>query len=71
MDIDSQIDAFFEPVAKVSSAVIFYSVPLMEGVDVKIILVWLACAAVFFTFYLGLSIFVFLVEHSNCFLATE
>ncbi|PCJ97297.1 MAG: alanine glycine permease [Zetaproteobacteria bacterium] len=53
MDIDSQIDAFFEPVAKVSSAVIFYSVPLMEGVDVKIILVWLAFAAVFFTFYLG------------------
>lgn len=53
MNIDTQIDAFFEPIGRIASDVIFYSVPLMEGVDVKLILVWLALAAVFFTFYLG------------------
>ncbi len=53
MSIDTQIDAFFEPIGKASSSIIFYSVPLMEGVEVKLILVWLALAAVFFTLYLG------------------
>ena len=53
MNIDKVIDGNFEYISNMASGVIFYSVPLMDGVDVKLILIWLACASVFFTFYLG------------------
>lgn len=52
MSIDAQIDAFFAPISDAVFNVIFYSVPLF-GQDVKLLLVWLASAAIFFTFYLG------------------
>lgn len=53
MQVDQYINEKFAPVGEISSNVIFYSVPLIEGVEVKLILVWLACAAMFFTLYLG------------------
>ncbi len=53
MSFDKVIDGYFEPVASFASDVIFYSVPVMENLDVKLILVWLSLAAVFFSFYLG------------------
>ena len=52
MSIDAQIDALFAPVSKAVADVIFYSVPAF-GQDVKLILLWLVAAAVFFTVYLG------------------
>lgn len=51
-NIDSQIDQAFAPVANFLDSVIFYSVPF-AGYDVKLILLWLMGAAVFFTLYLG------------------
>jgi len=51
--IDAAINSFFEPIAKTSSEIVFYSVPLGAGVDMKIILAWLVLASLFFTFYLG------------------
>ncbi|MGH1455309.1 MAG: alanine/glycine:cation symporter family protein [Alphaproteobacteria bacterium] len=53
MSLDKDINAVFEPVAGVASSVVFYSVPLIDGLDVKLILIWLSFAAVFFTIYLG------------------
>ena len=53
MGFDTTIDKLFEPIAKISSDIIFYSVPIMDDLDVKLILIWLAFAAVFFTIYLG------------------
>ncbi len=53
MSIDKVINDFFEPIAEVSSKIIFYSVPVIDGVDVKLVLVWLASVAIFYTFYLG------------------
>lgn len=51
--IDQQINEFFEPLADSFANAIFYSVPIMDGQDVKLILVWLSVAAFFFTIYLG------------------
>ncbi len=53
MGFDESINNFFAPIAKISSDVIFYSIPLIEGLEVKIILLWLFGAASFFTIYLG------------------
>ena len=53
MSIDKTIDAFFEPITKVTFDIVFYSIPLVEGQDVKLVLLWLAAAAIFFTVYLG------------------
>ena len=53
MSLDATIDAYFKPVADISMNVILYSVPIIEGLDLKLILVWLCSAALFFTFYLG------------------
>jgi AGCS family alanine or glycine:cation symporter len=52
MGIDAQIDAFFKPISDHVFSFLFYSVPVL-GQDVKLLLVWLFSAAVFFTFYLG------------------
>lgn len=52
LPIDQMIDQAFQPVADFSASVVFYSVPIF-GQDIKLILVWLVAAAVFFTFYLG------------------
>ncbi len=53
MSLDILINDFFAPIAKIASDIVFYSVPLWDGVDVKLILLWLAGASVFFTIYLG------------------
>ncbi|MGN7438985.1 MAG: alanine/glycine:cation symporter family protein [Alcanivorax sp.] len=53
MAFDKMIDGFFEPIAKGASSVIFYSVPITNELEVKLILVWLSVAAIFFTVYLG------------------
>lgn len=52
MSIDQQINDAFEPISKVAIDIIFYAVPI-AGEDVKLILVLLGFAALFFTFYLG------------------
>lgn len=51
--IDATINGFFEPIANTANAIVFYSVPLGEGADLKLILAWLVAAGVFFTLYLG------------------
>lgn len=53
MSIDSQINAFFKPISEAISSVVFYPIPLSGEHDLPLILLWLALAAVFFTFYLG------------------
>ncbi len=53
MSIDQEIERLFQPLAEHVSSAVFYSLPLVEGLEVKLILVWLAAAAVFFTVYLG------------------
>ncbi len=52
MEIDRAIDTAFEPISNAVASVIFYSVPLM-GLEIKLVLVWLVLAALFFTVYLG------------------
>jgi len=52
MEIDKIIDAAFEPVSNAVASVIFYSVSLF-GLEIKLILVWLVVAALFFTLYLN------------------
>jgi AGCS family alanine or glycine:cation symporter len=52
MQIDQMIDTAFAPVSKAVESVIFYAVPFM-GHDIKLIVVWLAAVALFFTVYLG------------------
>jgi len=52
MSIDQTIDKIFEPIAKTASDIVFYDVMIM-GYDIKLILIWLLGAALFFTFYLG------------------
>ncbi len=53
MSIDSQIDQMFKPLADTISSIVFYGVPISETQDLKLILVWLAGAAIFFTLWLG------------------
>ncbi len=52
MSIDQHINDAFLPIAHVASSVIFYSVPVL-GQDVKLLLILLVGAALFFTVYLG------------------
>jgi len=53
MSIDEKINTLFQPVSDVLSSIIFYSVEIPGGHSVKLILVWLVVAALFFTLYLG------------------
>lgn len=53
MSIDSTINNFFKPFADIASGIVFYSVPIGAGQEAKVVLLWLAAAAVFFTVYLG------------------
>jgi AGCS family alanine or glycine:cation symporter len=48
--IDEAISAFLEPAANFVAGIVFYSVPI-TGVDVPLIVIWLAAAAIFFTFF--------------------
>ncbi|UJP05056.1 MAG: alanine:cation symporter family protein [Nitrosomonas sp.] len=52
MEIDRLIDATFEPVSNAVASIIFYSIRLLDF-EVKLILIWLVVAALFFTVYLG------------------
>ena len=52
MSIDQSINAFFAPISAKAFDIILYSVPIL-GQDVKLLLIWIAGAALFFTFYLG------------------
>lgn len=51
MSPDQWVEAWFGPIAKGFSNLVFYAVPI-AGRDVPLIVLWLAVAAVFFTFYL-------------------
>ena len=50
--IDETINAAFTPLAEWTAGVVFYAEPF-TGLEIKLILVWLALASLFFTFYLG------------------
>ena len=50
--IDQQVEAVVQPLANALSALVFYKVPLF-GQPFPLIVLWLALAALFFTFYLG------------------
>jgi len=52
MEIDRVIDSTFEPVSNAVASVIFYSIQLLD-LEIKLILIWLVAAALFFTVYLG------------------
>jgi len=51
--LDEQINTAVQPVADFVSSVVFYAIPVTPDFEVKIILIWLALAALFFTLYLG------------------
>ena len=53
MGIDEYINTSFKPIADTASAIVFYAVPIGGGQELKLILLWLALAALFFTIYLG------------------
>ena len=53
MSIDSKIDTFVQPFAEHAANFVFYSVPIGSGHEIKLILVWLVVASLFFTIYLG------------------
>ncbi|MGH1376639.1 MAG: alanine/glycine:cation symporter family protein [Alphaproteobacteria bacterium] len=53
MSIDEKINQFFEPISKAVEGVILYSVPLVEGQEASLILLWLASIAIFYSLYLG------------------
>lgn len=61
MTIDEQINAAFEPISAAVFELVFYSVPIY-GQDVKLLLVWLLAAAIFFTLYLGFVNFKYFVH---------
>lgn len=50
--IDQQVESLVRPLANALSAVVFYKVPLF-GEPFPLIVLWLAVAALFFTFYMG------------------
>lgn len=52
MSIDNILNDGFKPISEAAAAVVFYDVPFF-GYDLKLILVWLMAAGLFFTFYLG------------------
>lgn len=51
--IDETINNFFAPVASTANSIVFYSIPVGDGANLKLILLWLICAGAFFTVYLG------------------
>ncbi|MFK7840564.1 MAG: alanine/glycine:cation symporter family protein [Bdellovibrionales bacterium] len=53
MSIDTIIDESFAPIADAIASVIFYSISINDDLNIMLILLWLAGAAVFFTVYLG------------------
>jgi AGCS family alanine or glycine:cation symporter len=53
MTIDQIINEAVTPVSSAFSSIIFYSVPLVDGISLPIILIWLAAIAFFTTFYFG------------------
>ncbi len=61
--IDKQVDLYFQPISDAVSDVVFYSVSLGNGLELKLILVWLVLPALFFTIYLGFVNFRFF-KHS-------
>jgi alanine or glycine:cation symporter, AGCS family len=55
MTIDTAINEAFRPIAEMASNVILYAMPLTDDPDgpkVRLIVIWLAAAALFFSFYL-------------------
>ncbi|MCX4025853.1 alanine:cation symporter family protein [Endozoicomonas sp. SM1973] len=49
--IDTAVNNFLEPISNALSTIVFFSIPIL-GADVPLIVIWLACAAIFFTCYL-------------------
>lgn len=59
MSIDARINNMFENMADVAESIVFYSLDLGmetasgEAIELPLILIWLAAASIFFTFYFG------------------
>lgn len=69
-NIDQIISEAFQPIADFVSSVVFYAIPVTPDIEIKIILIWLAAAALFFTIYLG-AINVRLFGHAISLLFSE
>lgn len=52
MSIDQSINDFFAPASEIALNTVLYSVNI-GGLDVRLLLIWLTAAALFFTLYLG------------------
>jgi len=53
MAIDQMINKALSPISDVVSGLVFYSVPVIDGVSLPLILIWLAFIAFFTSFYFG------------------
>ncbi len=49
--LDAKINDFFQPITNVVSGIIFYSIPITEGVSIPLVVIYLIAAATYFTFY--------------------
>lgn len=63
--IDERINDLFEPISDISSGIIFYKIPLMEGLAVPAILIWMVAISLFMTFYLNFVNFRFFKHAIN------
>ena len=52
--IDKQIDEWFTPIADWWERVVFFTVPLAEGISIPMVLILLVCGGIFFTIYFRL-----------------
>ena len=50
--LDQQINEVTAPLATLIKSLVFYKIPLL-GAQVPLVVIWLVCGAIFFTFYLG------------------
>jgi len=53
LSLDEKINAFIAPATKAVSEVVFYSIPITDGISIPFVLIWLVLGAVIFTFYMG------------------
>lgn len=50
--VDETINAFTKPIAEFIGSVVFFKIPI-AGAELPVVVLWLVCGAVFFTFYMG------------------
>ena len=53
LQIDEKINEILTPVSAIVVSIVFFSVEIIEGIKVPLIVVWLIIAAIFCTIYFG------------------